>query len=98
MITLEEIHKLLQQKGLTGNLSSAAGSVDLVCQEIARKVPNLLSKVGLSVTQAISDPKALDNASNRLFAAIPIPWRWLIGKKKFHALVKNALDKLPTGS
>lgn len=49
-----------------------------------------LKKQGIQASQLVDNPALIEKATLKVYSAIPIPFRWFVGKKRISSLL-NAL-------
>lgn len=57
------------------------------------KVLEILKSKGVDVRELAKNPAACEKAYKMTYKAIPIPWRWFVGKKRVRKFVDMAIIK-----
>lgn len=57
------------------------------------KVFDILKSKGVDVRELVKNPASLEKAYKVAYNAIPIPWRWFVGKRRVRKFVDMAVNK-----
>jgi hypothetical protein len=59
------------------------------------KVETMLRQKGVDLQKLAGDPAMVERAVGIAYKAIPIPWRWVVGRKRVHRAVSNISARVP---
>jgi tetratricopeptide (TPR) repeat protein len=99
MISKQQIQVALRERGF--NLANATrdhGAIQVVSDLIVREVPPLIQRAGISLAQLAANPQLIESTASHVHGKIPIPWKWVIGKKGTVRIVELAASGIGRGA
>ena len=59
------------------------------------KVEAALRSKGIDLQKLAGDPAMIERAVGVAYKAIPIPWRWFVGRSRVQRVVSSISDRVP---
>jgi hypothetical protein len=56
------------------------------------KILNVLKSKNVDLNKIANNSEKFDRACHIVYKSIPIPWRWVVGKKRISRYIVKALD------
>lgn len=58
------------------------------------KILETLRSKGINLDKIVIDPKVYDKAFEVAYKSIPIPWRWVVGRKRVGRMMSKLRDQI----
>jgi len=61
------------------------------------RIKSILKEKGIILENIVSNPKQMEKACHTAYKSIPIPMRWIVGKKRVICIVTSIVDNISKG-
>ncbi len=59
------------------------------------KILEVLKNKGVNLNNVATDPRVFERACGVAYNALPIPWRWFVGKKRVRKIISRLREQIP---